>query len=44
MVYRLPLDEGGTYETQDRLAMLTGAPFDPVDLAQHVLLIIGRRD
>ncbi len=43
MVYRLSLDEGGPDEAQDGLAMLTGAPFDPADQAQHALLIIGRR-
>lgn len=44
MVYRLSLDEGGPDKTQDRLALLAGAPVDPVDQAQHALLIIGVRN
>ena len=33
MVYRLSLDEGVPDEAQDRLSMLTRAPFDPTDQA-----------
>ncbi len=44
MVYRLSLDEGGPDEAQDRLALLTGAPFELADQAQSALLIIGVKD